>query len=400
MLAGKKILVAVTGSIAAYKTAFFIRLLVKEGAEIKVIMTDSAKDFITPLTLSTLSRNPVYSSFFKNDSGEWHSHVELGLWADIMIIAPASANTISKMAHGTCDNLLLATYLSARCPVMIAPAMDLDMYQHPSTKENIQKLKDHGCIVLEAREGELASGLSGVGRMAEPEELVRVLNDYLEKKSPLKGKIVLITTGPTHEKIDAVRFIGNHSSGKMGKEIALKAASLGANVHVISGPVSSYPSHPNIQVTKIQSAEEMYLKAKEKHIDADIAIFTAAVADYRPSDSSDKKRKREEGEFTIHLVENPDIAKELGKHKKANQLHIGFALETHNEEEYARKKLKEKNFDFIVLNSMMDQGAGFSYDTNKITIFDKNGESFSFELKSKKEVANDIFNLIVEKING
>ena len=400
MLAGKKILVAVCGSIAAYKTAFFIRLLIKKGAEVKVIMTVSAKDFITPLTLSTLSKNPVYSSFFKNDSGEWHSHVEMGLWADAMIIAPASANTMAKMATGQCDNLLLATYLSARCPVVLSPAMDLDMYRHPATQQNIKILRDHGCEIIEAREGELASGLEGVGRMAEPEELVEHLSDYFQKKSPLNNKSFLITSGPTHEPVDAVRFIGNHSSGKMGLELAQNAASKGANVIVISGPVSTYPDHPNINVVKVQSAIEMYEATKKYHKENDVVIFAAAVSDFAPEKTFDKKRKREEGDFTIKLKENPDIARELGKVKGKNQLHIGFALETHNEKEYALKKLKEKNFDWIVLNSMQDSGAGFSHDTNKITIFDKNENSHPFDLKSKKEVANDILELVVKKYNA
>lgn len=398
MLAGKKILLAVSGSIAAYKTAFFVRLLIKQGAEVKVVMTESAKNFITPLTLATLSKNPVLSSFYKNDSGEWNNHVELGLWSDLMIVAPASANTIAKMATGVCDNLVLATYLSARCPVWVAPAMDLDMYKHPTTQANLKTLENQGCRIISAKEGELASGLDGVGRMAEPEEMTEILLDHFSKSQNLSKKKVLITSGPTHEPIDAVRFIGNHSSGKMGKELALEAAENGAEVVMISGPVSDYPNHPGIEIIKVKTAQEMHDHAIQHFEECNIAIFAAAVSDFRPKEVSDKKRKREEGEFKVELTENPDIAKELGKLKRADQFTVGFALETHNEESYAQKKLAAKNFDLIVLNSMNDTGAGFAHDTNKITIFDKNNESYPFQLKSKKEVARDVISFVIQKI--
>ncbi len=394
MLAGKKILIAVCGSIAAYKTAFFVRLLVKEGAEVKVIMTSSAKDFITPLTLSTLSKNPVYSEFIKNEQGEWVNHVELGLWADLMIVAPLSANTLSKMANGQADNLLTAIYLSARCPVMVSPAMDLDMYQHPTTRDNLKKLNSYGNIIIEAEDGELASGLHGIGRMAEPEHLLEAIRIHFKKKETLKGKKVLITSGPTHEAFDPVRFIGNHSTGKMGRSIALACAKRGATVDFVTGPVQHLPHHPAINIQNITSAEELYEAARKSFLDADIAIFTAAVVDYRPKEIAASKIKKQKDNLEITLVPNPDIAMELGKLKKNGQVTVGFALETDNEEENAQGKLKKKNLDMIVLNSLNHEGAGFSHDTNRVTIFKKDNNQISFELKSKDQVAEDLLDTL------
>lgn len=395
MLAGKKILLAVCGSIAAYKTAFFVRLLVKEGAEVKVVMTESAKDFITPLTLATLSKNPVYSEYFDKTSGEWHNHVELGMWADLMLIAPLSANTLGKMANGICDNLLLATYLSAKCPVMVAPAMDLDMYQHPTTIENLKKLQSFGNEVIEARDGELASGLTGQGRMAEPEELLELVKKKFVNSVSLKGKRVLITSGPTFEAIDPVRFIGNHSSGKMGSAIATAFQQAGAETIMISGPATHFPSHG--ELIKVSSAEEMLAAAVKYHSKADIVVFSAAVSDYRPENPAKEKIKKKESTLQINLVKNPDIAKELGK-KKKDQFHIGFALETTNEEVNAKEKLQKKNFDLIILNSLNDKGAGFQQDTNKVTFFDKNNNEHKFELKSKTDVAKDIVDYVIKNL--
>ena len=395
MLAGKKILLAVCGSIAAYKTAFFVRLLKKEGAEVKVIMTESAKDFITPLTLSTLSKNPVYSEYFDQQSGEWHNHVELGMWADLMLIAPLSANTLGKMANGICDNLLLATYLSAKCPVIVAPAMDLDMYQHPGTQENLKKLQSFGNEVIEARDGELASGLSGQGRMAEPEELLEIVKKKLANSEALKGKKVLITSGPTFESIDPVRFIGNHSSGKMGTAIANAFRNAGAEFTMISGPADYFPNQG--EVIKVQSAQEMLAESEKHHADADIVIFSAAVSDYRPKEPAKEKIKKNDDNLHLELIKNPDIAATLGK-KKKKQLHIGFALETNNESVNAKEKLKKKNFDLIVLNSLNDQGAGFQQDTNKVTFFDKDNNEQKFELKSKADVAQDIVEYVIKHL--
>ncbi len=395
MLKGKKILLAVCGSIAAYKAAFFVRLLIKEEAEVKIIMTESAKDFITPLTLSTLSKNPVYSEYFNKDSGEWSNHVELGLWADLMIVAPLSANTLGKMANGICDSLLLATYLSAKCPVMIAPAMDLDMYKHPTTVTNLKKLQSFGNEVIDANDGELASGLVGQGRMAEPEELLEAVKKKFRNSEALKNKKVLITSGPTHEAIDPVRFIGNHSSGKMGAALSEAFKNAGAEVLVISGPSQYVPK--NVEVTNVNSATEMLAAAEEKYKDCDIAVFAAAVADYRPADPSSEKIKKNENSLEINLVKNPDIAYELGQ-KKNGQFNIGFALETNKEETHAKEKLQKKNFDLIVLNSLNDSGAGFKKDTNKVTFFDKNNKEIKFELKSKKEVAADIVDYTIQHI--
>ncbi len=399
MLSGKKVLLAVSGSIAGYKAAFFVRLLVKAGCEVRVIMTESAKDFITPLTLSTLSKNPVHSAFFDKGTGAWDNHVELGLWADALIVAPASANTIAKMANGICDNLLLATYLSAKCPVFFAPAMDLDMHLHASTRSNIEKLVSYGNRLIEARDGELASGLKGVGRMAEPEDLLAELQDFFSKKASLKGKTVLITSGPTHERIDAVRFIGNSSSGKMGFHLATECAQRGAEVKFISGPVQHYPDHPNIDVIKVKTAEGMLEYSQKHYGSSDITIFSAAVSDYRPKTSQSNKMKRNGQALNIELVENPDIAMELGKIKAENQINVGFALETDEEEINAQKKLIKKNFDLVVLNSLRDEGAGFTHDTNKIAIFDRHNNRMAFELKSKKEVASDVVDAIEKELH-
>lgn len=398
MLKGKKIIVGVTGSIAAYKAAIFVRLLVKQEAEVKVIMTDAAKDFITPLTLSTLSKNPVYSSFTSGNEGEWNNHVELGLWADSLIMAPASANTIGKMANGLCDNLLLATYLSARCPVFVAPAMDLDMYQHPSVLENLAKLKSFGNHVIDATHGELASGLVGTGRMAEPEELVAQLGEFFSSNKKLSGKKLLVTAGPTYEAIDPVRFIGNYSTGKMGYALAEKAAEHGAAVTLVSGPTHLNINNPNINLIRVKSGKEMFEAADAIFDNTDISIFSAAVADYAPSTVADQKIKKAGNSMEVKLEKTIDIAKTLGAKKKASQLNIGFALETENEVDHARGKIKSKNFDLIVLNSLNNAGAGFGHDTNKISIIDKANNIQDFELKSKQEVAEDIINAIIAKL--
>jgi phosphopantothenoylcysteine decarboxylase/phosphopantothenate--cysteine ligase len=395
MLKGRKILLGVTGSIAAYKAAVLTRLLVKEEAEVKVVMTASALDFVTPLTFSTLSKNPVYTKFLKEDSGEWNNHVELGLWADAMVIAPATANTIAKMANGICDNLLMACYLSSRCPVLFAPAMDLDMLKHPGTQENLTKLQSFGVKLLEPGFGELASGLVGLGRMAEPEEIVHQLNIHFATSEALKGKKALVTAGPTHEAIDPVRFIGNNSSGKMGYAIAEVLAARGATVELVSGPTHLTTVHPGIQTTRVTSAEEMYRACASIFPTANITILSAAVADFRPVTKADQKIKKGEGGLTLELTKTYDIASELGKIKKPGQIVVGFALETENERTNARKKLGAKNFDFVVLNSLQDAGAGFGHDTNKITIIGKNDLVREFNLKSKKEVASDIVNAII-----
>ncbi len=397
MLQNKKIVLGVCGSIAAYKAASLVRLLKKAEAEVKVVMTASASDFITPLTLATLSKNPVYSNFVKNDAGEWNNHVELGLWADFMLIAPASANTVAKMAHGQCDNLLLATYLSAKCPVYVAPAMDLDMYKHPSTVANLNTLTQYGNTIIDAEYGELASGLVGAGRMAEPEAIIKFLNSTGKKKA-LTGKEVLITAGPTYEAIDPVRFIGNHSSGKMGYALAEALANEGAKVHLVSGPTQLQTVHPNITKIAVTSAEEMFQASINLFDKSDIAVLAAAVADYKPAIVADQKIKKSDKDLSIKLSKTKDIAAELGKKKQAKQIMVGFALETENEESNAQKKIKSKNLDFIVLNSLNDSGAGFGHDTNKITIIDKQNKIRKFELKSKKEVAQDIVDTIKEKL--
>jgi len=397
ILKDKKILVGVTGSIAAYKSALLIRLLVKEGAQVKVIMTDAAKAFITPLTLATLSKNPVLSSFTANETGEWNNHVELGLWADALVIAPASANTLAKCANGITDNLLIATYLSARCPVFFAPAMDLDMYRHASTLNNLDKLVSYGNHIIHAEYGELASGLVGEGRLAEPEHIVHALQSHFSKNTALTGKKVLITAGPTQESIDPVRFISNHSSGKMGFAIADAFRMAGADVTLVSGPVS-IAAPAGVKTEKVFSAQQMYEAVQRRFHESDIVILAAAVADYTPLHVADKKIKKKEAVFNIELTKTTDIAATLGTRKRPGQLVMGFALETDNELENAKGKLEKKNFDLIVLNSLQDKGAGFRYDTNKIKILDKDGNQFDFELKSKQEVAEDILNIIVKKI--
>jgi len=401
ILGGKKVLLAISAGIAAYKTASLVRLFIKSGAEVKVIMTPASKDFITPLTLSTLSKNPVSSTFYdKEDENElWNNHVDLGLWADVMLVAPATANTLSKMANGTCDNLLLATYLSAKCPVYFAPAMDLDMYQHPSTKTSLEKLQGFGNLLIPATSGELASGLVGEGRMAEPEDIVSFIEKDIHSKLPLKGKKVLITAGPTYEAIDPVRFIGNHSSGKMGFEIAKTAANLGAEVVLISGPSSQQIQHSFINRIDVTSAEEMYQAAHQYYKESDIAILSAAVADYKPKKSATQKIKKTTSTLEITLEPTKDILASLGALKK-EQFLVGFALETNNEVENATNKLKRKNLDLIVLNSLQDKGAGFATNTNKITVIDANMNQIPFDLKSKSEVAVDILNEILKRIDA
>ena len=393
MLSGKNILLGVTGGIAAYKIASFVRLLKKEGALVKIIMTPSSFDFITPLTLSTLSNNPVYSSFSDANSGEWNSHVELALWADLFVIAPATANTIAKMVSGVCDNLLLATYFSAKSDVLIAPAMDLDMFLHPVTTANISKLKELHHIINPTH-GELASGLIGEGRMEEPEEILKHVKDYFTVSKSLSKKKILITAGPTHEKIDPVRFIGNNSSGKMGVELAERALKLGAEVTLVIGP-SEINTNSAIKRIDVVSAEEMYHAVHHHVNDADVIIMSAAVADYTPANTSQSKLKKKDSVLEIALKPTKDILKSVGELKKENQLLIGFALETDNELSNAKDKLKRKKLDAIVLNSLNDKGAGFAVPTNKITIIDKNNKTEEFELKSKAEVAVDIFNKII-----
>ncbi len=400
VLKGKKVLLGITGGIAAFKTASLVRLFVKAGAEVKVVMTPAAKEFITPLTLSTLSKNEVFSSFTdeEDENAKWNNHVELGLWADFMLIAPATASTLSKMASGNSDNFLLATYLSAKCPVLFAPAMDLDMYKHPSTRNSFKVLQDYGNVMIPAGSGELASGLHGEGRMAEPEEILQFVEKHFSEDLPLKGKKITITAGPTYEAIDPVRFIGNHSSGKMGYEIATRAMQLGAEVSLISGPTHLSIDEKKIDLIRVTSTREMYEAAHSKFGDADVFIAAAAVADYKPKMVADQKIKKNDDSLTLELTKTEDILASLGKIKRGQKL-IGFALETNNEEENARKKLEKKNLDFIVLNSLNDQGAGFKSDTNKISIIypDKKKD---FQLKSKKEVAADILNEIVELLDA
>tara|TARA_B100000768_G_scaffold177803_1_gene192563 strand:+ start:531 stop:1742 length:1212 start_codon:yes stop_codon:yes gene_type:complete len=401
VLSGKKVLLGITAGIAAYKTASLVRLFIKLGAEVKVIMTPASKDFITPLTLSTLSKNPVHSTFYdKEDENElWNNHVDLGLWADYMLIAPATANTLSKMSNGACNNLLLATYLSAKCPVYFAPAMDLDMHIHPSTKTSLEKLQNFGNVLIPATSGELASGLVGEGRMAEPKDIISFIESDIRSKLPLRGKKVLITAGPTYEAIDPVRFIGNHSSGKMGFALAKTAADLGAQVYLISGPSHQKIKHSSVHRVDVKSADEMYVEAHKYFKDVDIAILSAAVADYKPSSISDQKIKKKETLLTLELTKTKDILASLGKIKK-HQFLVGFALETNNEIANAKGKLQRKNLDAIVLNSLQDKGAGFATDTNKITIIDTNLNEIAFELKSKVVVAKDIMNEIIKQIDA
>lgn len=399
MLKGKKILIGITAGIAAYKIPFLIRLLIKEGSTVKIVMTAEACDFVTPLTLSVLSQNPVSIEPFSPSDGTWHSHIELGSWADAFVIAPLTANTMAKMATGITDNLLLATYLAARCPVFYAPSMDLDMYYHKTTQQNIAILQSHGNILIAPNAGELASGLTGMGRLEEPEKIVEILQTYFSKHLSLSGKTVLISSGPTIEPIDPVRFVSNHSSGRMGSALALEAASRGANVTFVSGPVMNYPEHSLIQVVKVRSAAEMYSECSEYFPKVDIAIMAAAVADYTPQNPEAEKIKKKEDSFTLKLVKTKDILADLGKQKKKGQLLVGFALETNNELENAINKLHTKNLDFIVLNSLKDAGSGFGFDTNKISIVGKNQVISKFELKTKSEAAADIFDFIQKEIS-
>lgn len=397
-LTGKRIILGVTGSIAAYKAVFLLRLLIKEGADVQVIMTPSAKEFIGPVTFSSLSGHPVLSEFFDSKGGDWNSHVEMGVSADLMLVAPVTATTLGKMATGIADNLLVTTYLSARCPVVLAPAMDVDMYRHPTTQQNLDTLKGFGNHVIEPGMGELASGLEGQGRMEEPEEIVRIIRQLESgsSKKKLLNKQVLVTAGPTHESIDPVRFIGNHSSGKMGYAIARAFAAEGAEVHLVSGPVIIENQEGGINVIKVTSADEM-LKECRKLIDRiDIAVFNAAVSDFTPAETSSEKVKRGKNEWTIRLIPTTDISAEMGKGKKDSQLFVGFALETENELEHARLKLKKKNLDLIVLNSLNEAGAGFGTDTNKVTMIDRSGKTKEYELKPKSQVAVDLVEQVVK----
>ena len=398
VLSGKNILLGVTGGIAAYKTTYLVRLFIKAGANVKVVMTPAAKEFVTPLSLSTLSKNPVFSSFTneEDENSEWNNHVDLGLWADLFIVAPATANTLSKMATGNSDNFLLACYLSAKCPVYIAPAMDLDMYKHPSTLASLSTLQSFKNVIIPAGSGELASGLVGEGRMAEPEDIISFISNDILNKLPLKGKKVLLTAGPTYEAIDPVRFIGNHSSGKMGFELAKVAANLGAEVILITGPTKESISHSLINVIHVVSAEEMYEATHQYFSTVDIAICAAAVADYKPKNVATQKIKKKTKTLSLELEKTKDILASLGVVKK-DQFLVGFALETNNEIENATGKLQRKNLDFIVLNSLQDKGAGFGKPTNKITIIKKDESQISFGLKSKYDVAQDIFNEIIKK---
>ena len=401
ILSGKNILLGISAGIAAYKTASLVRAFIKAGANVQVVMTPASKDFITPLTLSTLSKNPVHSSFYneEDENAVWNNHVELGLWADYFLIAPATANTLSKMANGTCDNLLLATYLSAKCPVYFAPAMDLDMYKHPSTLNSFDKLESFGNIMIPATSGELASGLVGQGRMAEPEDIVSFIEKDILGKLPLRGKRILITAGPTYEAIDPVRFIGNHSSGKMGFEIAKASANLGAEVILISGPTHQKVNNSLIEVISVISSQDMYDAAHKYFKNVDVAILSAAVADYRPKEVANQKIKKKETTLTLELEKTKDILASLGEIKQ-KQILVGFALETNNELENAKGKLKKKNLDLIVLNSLNDKGAGFKSETNKVTIIDKNETITAYELKSKAEVAKDLISEIITKLNA
>ncbi|MES1218122.1 MAG: bifunctional phosphopantothenoylcysteine decarboxylase/phosphopantothenate--cysteine ligase CoaBC [Bacteroidota bacterium] len=393
MLKGKKILLGITGSIAAYKSIFLTRLLVKAGAEVKVIMTPSSKDFVSSLTLSTLSKNPVLIDLF--DEQSWSNHVMLGRWADIMIIAPLSCNTLAKMSYGLCDNLLLATYLSATCPVVAAPAMDEDMWHHPTTKENLKRIESFGVKIIPVEKGELASGLYGDGRMAEPEKLVEFISDNFFLSKPLAGKKAFVSAGPTYEPLDPVRFIGNHSSGKMGFAVAKELQRRGAEVTLVLGPTQLDFNVNGIELIRVDTADEMYKACNECFEKSDIGIMTAAIADYKPVTKADEKIKKVEDRFSLELMKTKDVLQELGKKKKQGQVLVGFALETNNEKEYALNKLRKKNLDLIVMNSLKDKGAAFGYDTNKISIFAKGGEEFYFETKSKQEVAKDILDTII-----
>ena len=396
ILSGKKVLLGISGGIAAYKTPNLVRCLIKKGAEVKVVMTDSAKDFVTPLSLSTVSKNPVHSSFKSDDEdGVWNNHVELGLWADFMLICPATANTLFKMANGNCDNLLLGVYLSCKSETFFAPAMDLDMYKHQSTKESINKLISFGNILIPPAHGELASGLSGEGRLPEPHEIVDFIEKHYTKNLPLEGKKVLISAGPTIEELDPVRYISNHSSGKMGYSLAETALSLGAEVKLISGPTNQSISSENIKIVHIKTGNELLEAIRNDYNNSDIVIMAAAVSDYKPIEFSEKKIKKDNNELNIKFEKTTDILFELGQNKK-NQILVGFALENNNELSHAKNKLEKKNLDLIVLNSLNDEGAGFGYDTNKITVVDCSGNVTSYKLKKKNEVADDVFKHIIE----
>jgi phosphopantothenoylcysteine decarboxylase/phosphopantothenate--cysteine ligase len=397
MLKNKNVILGVCGSIAAYKSAFLVRLLVKAGAKVKVILTPDGANFITPLTLATLSKNPVYTQYFDEETGVWSNHVELGLWADLMVIAPISANTLAKLANGICDNLLTAVYLSAKCPVYVAPAMDLDMWKHESTQNNIASIQRFGNTVIEPANGELASGLIGAGRLAEPEEIIEFLEQSLKNNAPLFGKKVLISAGPTYEAIDPVRFIGNNSSGKMGFALAEEFVKLGAEVTLVTGPTALKTSSTLKRIDVI-SADDMLKACTSVFPDADITVMSAAVADYKPKVVATSKIKKKESDLTLELEKTVDILATLGKSKQSNQILVGFALETNDEENYAKGKLEKKNLDLVVLNSLNDKGAGFKGDTNKITIFNKAFEKTTFETKSKLEVAKDICNAIINLI--
>ena len=397
MLKGKHIILGITGSIAAYKAAYIIRGLVKKGAEVQVVITPSGKEFITPLTLATLSSHPVISEFFSNRDGTWNSHVDLGLWADVMLIAPATASTIGKMANGIADNMLVTTYLSCKAPVFVAPAMDLDMFAHPTTQQNLDRLRSFGNRIIEPASGELASHLVGKGRMEEPDKIIEALEEFFSEQQELKGKKIVITAGPTDEKIDPVRFIGNYSSGKMGYALAEACANRGAEVILVSGPVSLSTHHPSIKRIDVESADEMYEATVHAFQEANAAILCAAVADYRPENKAEQKIKREKDEeLLLRLVANKDIAAALGSMKKDGQVLVGFALETQNGVQHATGKLERKNLDFIVLNSLSDAGAGFRCDTNKVSILERNGLITEYALKSKTEVAGDIVNKLVD----
>ncbi len=398
MLKGKKIIIGITGGIAAYKIPFLIRLLKKEGAEVQVVMTPFATEFVTPLTLSALSERPVLIDFFDKGDGNWHSHIDLGLWADLILVAPLTANTMAKMASGIADNLLLTVLLSARCPVYFAPAMDLDMYRHASTKNNLETLRSFGYHLIEPAEGELASGLKGVGRLEEPEIIYTIIKEALIPQSPLEKKKILISAGPTHEPIDPVRFIGNRSSGLMGIELARAFAARGADVHLVLGPSKYSVEHPSITVSRVTTAAEMHERITSLYTDADITVMAAAVADYTPKDVKKEKIKKEEGVASIELTQTTDILKELGTNKGKDRILIGFALETENETQNALKKLQAKNLDLIVLNSLKDKGAGFEHETNKVKLFARDGKELEIPLKSKSEIAKDIVTYIEENL--
>ena len=398
MLKGKRIIVGITGGIAAYKTSFLIRELKKKGAEVKCILTPASSDFISPLTISTLSQNPVYQNFWNKESGEWENHVELGMWGDLMVIAPLTANTLAKLANGFCDNLLCATYLSAKCPVMVAPAMDLDMYSHPTTDRNLKTIEAHGVKVIPAESGFLASGLSGKGRMAEPDTILSHIESFFKNKETMAGQKVLITAGPTYESIDPVRFIGNHSSGKMGFALAEKCLERGAEVVLITGPTICELTHQNLERIDVFSAREMLAATQQHFPNCTGGIFSAAVADYRPKNIASQKIKKSDEDMTVEMIKNPDIIKTIGESKKKEHWLVGFALETSNAIENGTKKLKAKNLDLIVINTLEDKGAGFGHDTNKVTLLDKNNKTLKFELQLKKDVADNILDYLLKII--